>query len=827
MDNSPLSFFDEFHVIGGVPVFFLGREESRINTTVLLDCEGICDAHQLQTGSKEGDWGISSCRFSQDGTRFATGHLDGSTQVWDADHGRIMHSQKSHSTPVGCVAFRGDSASTILSCDWYGNMVVWDTNSGESITVDPSSHWTDGQFTRTQMLEPCFSDEGLKAVLCLRGFKQTKERMYGADQVVSLIDIVESAPYTGSREGLSEECCFYILDTESTDPSQCGMYHCSIPVWDDFTLTCVCLSPKGHSLLAGFMDLELTEGRVVVWPDYYTGGHLTVTLQGTIGAWSPRMDMAVTWTVPADILPEKGDGGVCFLWEVKDVREKAVDNHSRPLSLKSQQQRGLYHERDSVHPHMLRSSKDGNVLWCDFVIHHDGSLQVVLCSVSDTVHLEFWDTQALVPTRTVTPSIDRLEMSLGKKEMWEKKGVRGKSVRGLQPLTTTLDRSWLGLVDDANSKAYIWNTPHAVEVFRLSLPSELTGRLGEQKDVVLGNKPGKFALVGNDCLIICAPRPPSNDGCRGSLLASLKYVDAQRLDNLQQCPLGHFSHDGKVIGLLHPGSSVIHLWDLDTGKKLPNNLAKPHRESFLNFAISSDGSEVVASTSQMMLLWWRTGMPDITQPITIDHIKGDCTVLGFSRDLNGGRTVVACISSQRLVWWVLSKDFGEEISFSRSEESWMAVKKAVKGHSFQNREAARQATTNGPWKELDMIEVDASKGCTFSSDGREAVTIGKGMVVFAVNLVSRMVVKKYKYSSAPYFMSSLSKRIEASGASIVLGTGADGPGFVKWLPEMPTKNMQVGANGEDPYFFPDTAMVTKQNVISYICYSNQISKRTR
>lgn len=796
LDNSPLSFFDEFHAVGGAPVFVLGREESRMNATLLSDSDGICDDLKLEASFGEGDWGISSCRFSLDDTRFATGHMDGSTLVWDADHGRIIHSEISHSTPVGCVAFQGDSADILLSCDWHGNVVIWDTSSGGKTIFDSSAHWTNKQFAHTEMLESCFSDDGHNAVFCLRVFKQSTGGPFETENVVSLIDIIDSVPYSGNREELSGECHFYVLDIEGANTSQSAVHHCSIPVSDKFTLTSMRLSPQGKSLLAGFMDLELTEGQVIVWPDYHQGGQLSVMLQGTIGAWSPKMDMVVTWTVPADILPEKGDGGVCFLWEFEDLKRNAADNSRKPLILKSQQ-KGFYDKCDSIHPHMLRSHRDGNVLWCDFVVHHDDSLQVVLCSVSDTVHLEFWDTLALVPTRTVTPSIDRLEMSLGKKDVWKKKGTRGKPVRGLQPVNTTLDRLWLGLVDDANSKAYIWNTSHAIEVFRLSLPNELTSKLGEQKDVVMGNKRGKFALVGNDCFIICAPRPPSNDGCRGSLLASLKYVDAERLDNLLQPPLGRFSSDGKIIGLLHPGSPVVHLWHLDMGKKLPNIRVESHRETFTNFALSSNGSDVVTETSQMVLLWWRTGLPETTQSIKIDHIKGDCTELGFSKDFHGSKTVVACISSQCLTWWILSKNTSREVSFAKSEESWSAVKKAVTGHSSQNRNAVHQAAEEKPWKKLDMIEVDACKGCNFTSNGMKAVVIGKDMTVLTVDLVDRTIIKKYKYNAIPYSLAHLSRRIESSGASIVLGTRASEPGFVKWLPETQMENTQVCANEEN------------------------------
>lgn len=110
LDGSPLSLFDQFWPISGVPVFELGQEkkisspaEDRDNpsSTPMLSRRSISVPHENDP------WAITACKFSFEGSRLVSGHNDGSVRLWDADHGQLLDCKKNvHKSPVADVAFR-------------------------------------------------------------------------------------------------------------------------------------------------------------------------------------------------------------------------------------------------------------------------------------------------------------------------------------------------------------------------------------------------------------------------------------------------------------------------------------------------------------------------------------------------------------------------------------------------------------------------------------------------------------------------------------------------------------------------------------------------
>jgi WD40 repeat protein len=81
-------------------------------------------------------WGMALARG---GTVLAVGHQHGRVRLWDLEKGKLLADQRSHESPVRCVAFRGDG-KLLVSGDERARIKLWDTAMGiewETITLGP------------------------------------------------------------------------------------------------------------------------------------------------------------------------------------------------------------------------------------------------------------------------------------------------------------------------------------------------------------------------------------------------------------------------------------------------------------------------------------------------------------------------------------------------------------------------------------------------------------------------------------------------------------------------------------------------------------------
>lgn len=107
MDGGSLSFFDDFVVVDGVPVFHLDPHAAR--------------------GLREEGTEITCWVMSNDGTRLVAGHKNGCILSWDSAHGRLDGTYESvFDCPVAAVQFCGDGNQFVSACTFVGNFALID-----------------------------------------------------------------------------------------------------------------------------------------------------------------------------------------------------------------------------------------------------------------------------------------------------------------------------------------------------------------------------------------------------------------------------------------------------------------------------------------------------------------------------------------------------------------------------------------------------------------------------------------------------------------------------------------------------------------------------
>lgn len=145
LDGGQLSFFDNFRVVDGVPVF-------------LLEPESV-------TGLEGADADITCHAMSHDGSQMVSGHRGGAIIVWDIHHGNVITViRNKFQSSVAAIQFSCCSNFRLAACDFLGRYVVLDTNDETKFTsVNCSSIWEqriDKRIYSPIVQWPTFSEHG-------------------------------------------------------------------------------------------------------------------------------------------------------------------------------------------------------------------------------------------------------------------------------------------------------------------------------------------------------------------------------------------------------------------------------------------------------------------------------------------------------------------------------------------------------------------------------------------------------------------------------------------------------------------------------------------
>lgn len=118
--DTKLSFYDDYHVMSGIPVFILDPYKTRSTEkepSKLVDNPKNLDLTRKISFFDDPD-SVTACNFSLDDSRLASGYNDGSVRIWSTEHGTVLHTFKEmHKlSPVADIRFLQDS-NTVCGLD--------------------------------------------------------------------------------------------------------------------------------------------------------------------------------------------------------------------------------------------------------------------------------------------------------------------------------------------------------------------------------------------------------------------------------------------------------------------------------------------------------------------------------------------------------------------------------------------------------------------------------------------------------------------------------------------------------------------------------------
>ena len=373
--SAPLSFYDPFYAVNGVPAFFLTPEPPPPPLIDENDAKGPADSESTILESGEV---VTCCAFSYDGYRLASGHASGRVCLWDVYHGKLLYSRDDlHDDPICDICFRGKTHDIVMTSDREGHGVEWIVHLSEHglHRMDVSSQWS------VESEDP--------SPVTVTGLVS---RYFNHGSVVIFAAKIESFPM-GSGAYMLEESdptvVFSVMDTTAMAEEQCQAQLRFEPKKSDDEVTSMEMSSDGKGLLVGFTDGDVKQGYVVLWPNFREDGNFCGILKsGTLGTWASDNVHIVTWTVPEVPFPEDNDACCAFLWDVCNFKKQMQESSE---------------ESDFKHmtPTELRNPFGKNVLWCRFAWDPKGKNRLVMGVVRSTVHLLLWDIDTQILTHDI------------------------------------------------------------------------------------------------------------------------------------------------------------------------------------------------------------------------------------------------------------------------------------------------------------------------------------------------------------------------------------------------------------------------------------------
>eukprot|EP00803_Ostreobium_quekettii_P000555 evm.model.scf_322.4 EVM.evm.TU.scf_322.4 scf_322:80745-87058(+) len=673
----PLSLYDDFQVISGIPVFILGNPEPAGTDPDIVTHRpsvDITEGLDFANGFLQSPFNVTSCALSEDGIRLISANAGGGVRVWDTQHGNLLCRMYGyHSSKVDACTFRAMDSNVALTCDRSGGLAEWDVTSGKPPKVyDISRGWEPELFTKDEA-QPAFSPGGDILAVVLPAV---------ADAYFVLGN--ELKKWRGEADGRGTNTVVrasYLYLYEMAQLCEHPAAGLNLQVawkhnrnYDNAGLE---WSPNGKRLLCGFRS-SYASGFVVLWPDIDKAQQRSFSLWGSTGVFSSDSSRLITWDPVLETQYGVSHTHECRVWDIAKLKSVAGYEwwHGQSTAHpKFQVPRDG--AKDMVTPFTLRHEAGERVLWCNF-LWDCATCRVATCvmtsGIARTLKVIIWD----VPTQTPIHALDAGKAGLLDRSVhllhWAKDLIRGASSIAV----SKGGRNRVALYMAPKNEGYIWDARYGVVTLRFELPPEVVAGSGTPYRLEFSQDGRKFLMYGADKVLvwnICDPEQGTNvDLVETKVETSNALVD------------GMFSHDGEKVGILQADRETIFIWDcqdavLHEVSLAQQEMASIHSRRFSRFNFSRSGESVVACVQEgNIFLWALDGQvtkrslkqdSDDDEPKMAPTVssrryarvgamysdpssaKSDdpCRAICFSHDQDGSETVVAFREDGALIWF--------------------------------------------------------------------------------------------------------------------------------------------------------------------------------
>ncbi|GMH39374.1 hypothetical protein BSKO_07272 [Bryopsis sp. KO-2023] len=766
LHEGPLSFYDDFRVVNGVPAFLLlhNEESSESSQQDVTATPGVED-RKGEPGSTDPSK-VTCCSLSSDGRRLVSGYSDGSVRVWSLDHGTLEAIKRGLFEKHVCdVSFHLEHDRVVVSCDRTGQYHHWDLETGDAQFVRCDAFWLRNGSEKKIVGKPFFALSGTRVVFPVGNVRPIGG---GGGGEVGTLRRQES-----SVAGFE----LYVYGTEASQDFL-GMAVIN-EVQEGFLTSCTL---DGNAISASFMPQgqindQSTSGWTHVWPNFAVHPNSFFTIPGGFAAWVAPLRYIVAWDLP--------EGSSQVVAKVFEIRE---DNDQIPIRA------------------VIRDAEGGSICWCKFITEEEvewdsddlsmGTAFLACCIAhpGNEVCITLYNVQTFAPVIsmetgiTASPSSWPLYDRASMERTWENE-VTVKSIN------TTADLSWLGIFSGSEGKGMILDSVHGVAVLQLDIPGDLLAKIGSDAGIVMGLAEGNFAIVGSDGIMVMSPRVRGTNA--GALVLSLAYENKAPADRPLSCK---FSMDGRFLGLLQVGASLMTVWDLDIGTTYHVELAEKNEmaKRFVAFALSSDGDFLATlSLDRAVRLWDVSGdtclLVEVVGALSESRDIMPSITMTFSQGLQGNMALVVCDECGDLTWFVSAPS-------RRSPRLSDAQLGADRGLEFPfipwlNRSKQSASSNNrGIFKQSSMhTESGAGKhSCRFSDDGTIGVLMPDPKRVDIWDLAEQVDKNTVEYEVSPGYRShvSVGSSMCMDGVFSVVGTKGKETDLVFCRPETTKEELQ-------------------------------------
>ncbi|CAD7697120.1 unnamed protein product [Ostreobium quekettii] len=711
--DSPLSFYDDYRVISGLPVTLL---ELPGNTTQPVDdTEALSTARDSHADYADDDYeesrglsmnkvlawptendpaAIMCSAFSSDGTRIVTGFRCGSLCVWDAQLGNLIAAvtDEGHSDSVISCSFMEESNTVVVSIDKSFVCLRWDIENEQAPIKSECvrDHCAAGHIDVEDSYATIVQGGALMGVMWNTHWHyhliSEQKSMSSTKKIQKPVAVKQE----NLRTAFLDVFTMSGLDEDEDWPEQRVRLTVVWKPGQPSALRGVEFSDSGKGALAGvYGEKRSVPGSMVLWPNWNIPTK-SFLLSGSMGSWSPDGALVVTWDpfLQAEKgAPEKYTGR-CFVWKVRALEAQTQITQD---SQKEDGQRAghplveLFPGHPEWSPRYRPSLREGGsytmvgsadddkrVLWARFI---DAS-RVAVCSVGVDVEVVIWDVDSAgTPGCTVSLGV-RPKMGLS---LWG-----DKVAEGFQGVAMSPNRHWLALYVGTANKGYVVDLAQGLKVVDITLPKDLA----EQRFIVFGGRDCRFAMFGtrnknglvwnsesltaalhrqSSMAVFTLPQEVANSQS-SKPLKSLQMNKANMMKKGSQSvpqpggpiiELG-FSPDENRLAVIRKHVSAMYVLDFKSGDTICLAETGVPRSQFRLFAFSQDSKRLATVMFDRRVLIWDLFV-DVAVPSGIFSRKAELGVLKsaspdpakgmvFSRDEQGNETVVVCEDNGSLVW---------------------------------------------------------------------------------------------------------------------------------------------------------------------------------